>query len=72
MIRYVSGNEVLEKTTVDKMLDEALSSDELKAVRKIEKQSEFIANLMGLIHGGEWLSQIDHQYGYVLVRKRSP
>ena len=70
MIRYVSGDEVLEKSAVDRMMDQVLSSDELKEVRKIERYSELIAGSLELIHGGDWMTQIDHQSGYVLVHKR--
>ncbi len=72
MISYVSGGKVLKKSAVDEMLEQALSCEELNAAREIEKISQRLSELMALVHGGEWLSQIDHQYGYVLVRKRSP
>ncbi|MFK4062186.1 hypothetical protein [Brucella anthropi] len=72
MIRYVSGGKVLKKSAVDEMLEHALSCEELNAAREIEKISQRLSDLMELVHGGDWQSQIDHQYGYVLVRKHSP
>lgn len=72
MISYVSGGKVLKKSADDEMLEQALSCKELNAAMEIEKISQRLSQLMGLVHGGDWLSQIDHQYGYVLVRKRSP
>ncbi len=70
MIRYVSGGKILKKSAVDEMLEQALSCEELNAAREIEKISQRLSDLMELVHGGEWLSQIDHQCGYVLVHKR--
>lgn len=37
--------------------------------RRIEQHARAIANTMADIHGGEWLVQIDHQIGLVLVRR---
>ncbi len=70
MIRYVSGGKILKKSAVDEMLEQALSCDELNAAREIEKISQRLSDLMELVHGGDWQSQIDHQCGYVLVHKR--
>lgn len=70
MIRYIAGGEVLKKSAVEKMMDQALSSAEIKEVRKIEQHCEAIADSLSLIHGGDWMTQIDHQSGYVLVHKR--
>ena len=36
--------------------------------RRIERSARAIAKAMAEIHGGEWLVQIDHQIGLVLVR----
>lgn len=69
MIRYVSGDSILEKSAVRKMMADALTSDDLKMVKKIERYSDTIADLMGLVHGGDWIALIDHQAGMVLVRR---
>lgn len=69
MIKYVSGEEVLEKSVVDHMMEAALDCDEIKVMRRIERNGNSIANLMASIHGGDWVILIDHHCQYVLVQK---
>lgn len=67
MITYVAGGKVLKKSTVEEMLEQALSCEELKAVREIEKISQRLSDLMGLVHGGDWQVVIDHQRQALMI-----
>lgn len=67
MIRFVPKAPVIEKSAADKMMDDALESDEMRLMNKIERESASIANLMTSIHGGAWRSRVDHQRKMVLI-----
>lgn len=67
MIRFVPKAEVIERSAADKMMDDALESDEMRLMAKIERDSTSIANLMTSIHGGAWKSRVDHQRKMVLI-----
>lgn len=68
MIQYV----LREKSRTRTMIDELLNSSSWPVddpAAKIQRDASSIANAMAMIHGGEWRIQIDHQTGYVLVRR---
>lgn len=67
MIRFAPKAPVAEKSAADKMMDDALESDEMRLMNKIERESVSIANLMTSIHGGAWKSRVDHQRKMVLI-----
>jgi hypothetical protein len=39
-------------------------------VEEIKQDAEHLAEKMQRVHGGEWLTRIDHETGYVSVRQR--
>lgn len=67
MIRFAPKVPVIEKSAADMMMDDALNSDEMLLMKKIERESVSIANLMTSIHGGAWRSRVDHQRKMVLI-----
>lgn len=42
----------------------------LASMRKIEFRANELAETMALMHGGEWTAEVDHQIGFVRVRRR--
>lgn len=42
----------------------------LAAMRKVDFKANELAESMALAHGGQWRVEIDHQLGFVHVRRR--
>ena len=42
----------------------------LAAMRKVDFKANKLAEFMALAHGGEWRVEIDHQLGFVHIRRR--
>lgn len=42
----------------------------LASMRQIEFRANELAETMALMHGGEWTAEVDHQIGFVRVRRR--
>lgn len=37
----------------------------------IQQKAKALAVAMAMLHGGDWIAQIDHDAGFILVRPRS-
>jgi len=42
----------------------------LALMRKVDFKANELAETMALMHGGEWTAEVDHQIGFVRVRRR--
>lgn len=58
------------EATVAKLRAEAGADAPIDPHMKIKKKVADLAYLMALLHGGDWRTEIDHDLGYVVIRRR--
>jgi len=66
--RFASKNHEI----VARLRDSAGAAPPIDPYLKVRRLTAEIATEMALIHGGDWRVQVDHEDGFVVVRRRCP
>lgn len=62
--------ETRAEATVARLRAEAGADGPIDPHMRIKKKVADLAYLMALVHGGDWRIEIDHDLGYVVIRRR--
>lgn len=72
MIRFAKIRPDKEADKLELLRVATLNGALITAMRKVDLRAQELAETMALAHGGEWQAQVDHQAGFVIVRRHSP
>ncbi|WPM81141.1 hypothetical protein R5W60_05440 [Brucella pseudintermedia] len=70
MIKFVTIQPGKEGDKLELLRVATLNGGLLALMRKIDFKANELAETMALAHGGEWRVEVDHQIGFVRIRKR--
>ncbi len=70
MIKFARIEAGKESDKLELLRVATLNGGLLASMRKIDFKANELAETMASLHGGEWTAEVDHQIGFVRVRRR--
>lgn len=70
MIKFARTQKGKEADKLELLRVATMNGALLAAMRKVDFKANELAESMALAHGGQWRVEIDHQLGFVHVRRR--